>query len=65
MSYQGDINRCCVYSSAAEGGGRGAASGLWLEYMGDTRARYRVRPRVMCFFVHEVRISSPVRVRFR
>ena len=23
---------CCVYGSVAEGGGRGAASGLWLEW---------------------------------
>ena len=27
----GDIRRCCMYGSVEEGGGRGAASGLWLE----------------------------------
>ena len=31
LSQPGDIRGCCVYSSVAEGAGRGAASGLQLE----------------------------------
>ena len=27
----GDTSGCCVYSNIAEEGGRGSASGLWLE----------------------------------
>ena len=31
LSSPGDIGGCCMYGSVAEGGGKGSASGVWLE----------------------------------